>query len=423
MGGGRRSREPLDERVARRLRDAGQRMRAAHRERQGEALGRTARRRAELALERHEVVDGDHARRARRAHEVAVGGQHAVASPRRARRPQRPHGIADRAQVPAEARVARRLLPRPARQQQVLVVAAAAGQRPEQLAHVAAAAGRHLRGGAGVDGEAHAGGLGTASRRLRPVSSRPRVVVLRGHQANPWELRPWELIGERYDVVYLRSRRNWFATGAIGLPAREARTLRDLLPSGRVGDMAVRVPGDRYLGLAEELRGADIVHAQELGYWYAMQAARLRARLGFRLVLTVWETLPFLGVYRNVRTRAYRRETIAQTERFLAATQRAADSLLVEGAEPERVRVCPPGIDLERFSPSGVVPEGPPLVLSPGRLVWEKGHQDLLRALALLRRRGEPGADARVCIVGAGPEEARLRRYAQELGIADAVEL
>jgi hypothetical protein len=32
--------------------------------------------------------------------------------------------------------------------------------------------------------------------------------VLRGHQANPWELRPWELIGDRYDVSYLRSARN-----------------------------------------------------------------------------------------------------------------------------------------------------------------------------------------------------------------------
>lgn len=253
------------------------------------------------------------------------------------------------------------------------------------------------------------------------MSSRPRVVVLRGHQANPWELRPWELIGERYDVAYLRSRSNWFATDDIGLPAREGRTLRDLLPPGRVGDMAVRLPGDRYLGLADALRDADIVHAQELGYWYAMQAAHLRGRLGFKLVLTVWETLPFLGAYRNVRTRAYRRRTMAQADRFLTATQRAADSLLVEGVDPDRVRVCPPGIDLERFAPSGRVPDRPPLILSPGRLVWEKGHQDLLRALALLRRRGGP--DARVRIVGAGPEEARLRRYARELGIADAVEL
>ena len=64
-----------------------------------------------------------------------------------------------------------------------------------------------------------------------------------------------------------------------------------------MGDLAVRVPGDRYLGLTPALASADIVHAQELGYWYSMQAARLKAQLGFRLALTVWETLPFADAF------------------------------------------------------------------------------------------------------------------------------
>jgi glycosyltransferase involved in cell wall biosynthesis len=63
------------------------------------------------------------------------------------------------------------------------------------------------------------------------------------------------------------------------------------------------------------------------------------------------------------------------------------------------------------------------MVLSPGRLVWEKGHQDVLRALALLRRRGEAPPEARIVIVGAGEEGDRLRDYAGELGIEDAVEV
>jgi glycosyltransferase involved in cell wall biosynthesis len=61
------------------------------------------------------------------------------------------------------------------------------------------------------------------------------------------------------------------------------------------------------------------------------------------------------------------------------------------------------------------------VLLSAGRLVWEKGHQDLIRALAVLRRRGR--ADAHVVIVGTGPERDRLRAYADELGVGDAVEL
>jgi glycosyltransferase involved in cell wall biosynthesis len=250
-----------------------------------------------------------------------------------------------------------------------------------------------------------------------------RVVVLRGHQANPWELRPWELLDERFDVRFLRSARNRFDAGQIGLEGEEVRTLRALLPAGRLGDAAVRLPGDRYLGLADHLEGADVVHSQELGYWYSAQAARLKERLGFRLVLTVWETLPFIGAYRNIRTRPYRKRTLEAADLFLAASQRASDALLLEGADEARIRVAPPGIDTRRFAASGAVPKQPPIVLSPGRLVWEKGHQDALRAFALLRRRGELPAGARVVIVGAGPEDERLGAYARELGIADCVEV
>jgi glycosyltransferase involved in cell wall biosynthesis len=256
---------------------------------------------------------------------------------------------------------------------------------------------------------------------------RPRVVILRGHQVNPWELRPWEELTDRYDVRYLRSEGGWFDDSMLRLPSEPARTLRARLPRGRAGDLLVRLPGDRYIALEPLLRDADIVHSQELGYWYSAQAARLRPKLGFKLVLTVWETIPFLDSYRNLRTRRYRELVLRETDLFLAATERARDSLLLEGASPERIRVAPPGVDLERF---GAVPTEPPerhLVLSAGRLVWEKGHQDVLRAVAALRR-GVVALPARaatpqVTIVGAGPEAARLERYARELGIDDLVEL
>jgi len=254
---------------------------------------------------------------------------------------------------------------------------------------------------------------------------RPRVVILRGHQVNPWELRPWEELSDRYDVRYLRSGAGWFDDSLLQLTSEPARTLRERLPRGRAGDLLVRFPGDRYLGLESKLRGAVIVHSQELGYWYSAQAARLRPELGFKLVLTVWETIPFLDSYRNVRTRRYRRVVLEQTDLFLAATERARDSLLLEGADPSRIRVVPPGVDLERFGGAHAQPPREHVVLSVGRLVWEKGHQDVLRALAALRRgvvAAPSGAAVRVVIVGAGEEEARLERYAAELGVADRVE-
>jgi glycosyltransferase involved in cell wall biosynthesis len=264
-------------------------------------------------------------------------------------------------------------------------------------------------------------------RHTRDV--RPRVVLVRGHQANPWELRPWEqpAITEHFDVRFLRSRRGWFDTGSLSLESESTWTIRDLLPPGHVGDQLVRVPGDRYLGLRAKLRDADIVHTQELGYWYSMQVAKLKPILGFAMVTTVWETISFLNSYRNVRTRAYRAMVLAQTDLFLAATERARMSLLLEGASAQVIRVSPPGIDTQRFDAHSISPSADePTILSPGRLVWEKGHQDVLRAVALLRRGLLPGASAyrnvRLCIVGKGPEESRLRDYADNLGIGDAVE-
>jgi glycosyltransferase involved in cell wall biosynthesis len=64
-------------------------------------------------------------------------------------------------------------------------------------------------------------------------------------------------------------------------------------------------------------------------------------------------------------------------------------------------------------------------VLAPGRHVWEKGHQDVLRAVAALAAgvAGERRDDVRVLVVGRGPEEDRLRAYAEDLGIGARVEI
>jgi glycosyltransferase involved in cell wall biosynthesis len=257
--------------------------------------------------------------------------------------------------------------------------------------------------------------------------AKPRVVLVRGHQANSWHLRPWRHLADRFDVVALRTRRNWFDTDSAGVPTVEAPALRDYLPPGRIGDLVSRIPGDRYVRPADAFRGAAIVHSQDLGFWYSMQAARLRRRLGFKLVLTVWETIPFLHAYRNVRTRPYRDLVLRETDLFLAATQRAKACLVLEGAPEERIRVCAPGVDLERFAAARrSAARRDHVIVSPGRLVWDKGHQDVLRAVAALRHGVVPmpdGARPRALVIGAGPEEARLRRYAHDLRITDAVEI
>jgi glycosyltransferase involved in cell wall biosynthesis len=257
----------------------------------------------------------------------------------------------------------------------------------------------------------------------------PRVVIVRGHLATPWELRPWEHLTDRFDVAYLLSDSNQFDVSGVRLPAIRVRTRRGRAPRGRAGEVLTGVVGDRYLDLPRHLEGADIVHAEELSFWFAADAARAKRSSGrrFRLVQTVWETIPFRETYRNRHARRFRREVLCETDLFLAGTERARQALLLEGVPPARVEVCSPGIAVERFG-AAAAPDPPPqehIVLSPGRLVWEKGHQDVMRAVAALRDGvvGEPVPAPRVLIVGRGPEEERLRSYARELGLADRLEL
>jgi glycosyltransferase involved in cell wall biosynthesis len=244
-------------------------------------------------------------------------------------------------------------------------------------------------------------------------------VLLRGYQANPWDLRPWERLSDRFDVTCLVTTANEFEATALPVPVRQAHAMRDRLPRGRLGRAMAYAVGDRYDDLESLLRGADIVHATELHTWFSAQAARLRERLGFRLALTVWETIPALEAYRWPRDRRYRRRVLESADLFLAATERARRALVLEGVEPGRLQVAYPGIDVERFGRAEVSrSDGTHVILSPGRLVWEKGHQDVIRAVAALDRGVlGPAPPVRLMIVGSGPEEKRLRSHARDFGL------
>jgi len=234
----------------------------------------------------------------------------------------------------------------------------------------------------------------------------------------------WEELPDRFQVSVLLTSRNAYDLGDVSVKPHGARSLRNLLPRGRLGDFAMGLTGDRYLGADEAFAQADIVHSEELAYWHSGDAARRKRTNGFKLVLTVWETLPLLSIFRNHWARVYREQTLAETDLLLPTTERARSALLLEGVTAERIKVCYPGVDVSRFSAAGRPAAAPAehVILSPGRLVWKKGHQDVIRALAALRR-GLVDADVpRLLIVGSGPEERRLRRYASELGVEDRVE-
>jgi glycosyltransferase involved in cell wall biosynthesis len=253
-----------------------------------------------------------------------------------------------------------------------------------------------------------------------------RVLIVRGHNATPWELRPWLELPERYDVAFLKTGSNGYDTSTLAIDAIPVTARRDRFPRNALGEIATGLLRDRYSSSADAaFAEADIVHAAELAFWFAADAARRKSGNRFRLVQTVWETLPFGTAYRTKGACEFREAVLTQTDLFLAATDRARVALLLEGVPEEKIRVSSPGIDVARFGEAAAF-DAPHehVIIAPGRLVWEKGHQDLLRAVAMIRRGIVPGVSGstpvpRVRIVGSGPERSRLEAHATELGIRD----
>ena len=90
------------------------------------------------------------------------------------------------------------------------------------------------------------------------------------------------------------------------------------------------------------------------------------------------------------------------------------------GTPFEKLRVVYHGLDLQRFQRRSRPVNERPVILSVGRLVEQKGYEDLVRVCADLVREGH----AFECeIIGEGPLRSRLEHLIAELGLQDVVRL
>lgn len=205
------------------------------------------------------------------------------------------------------------------------------------------------------------------------------------------------------------------ADNALALAVILSRRGHDVLLQGLRGAFPVlrakRMGLDVVTGLAgypRALRGwkPDVVVT------FRVKGQTAAALAGSRLPLVrVLHELPghFRGAFRRMVDR--RTDLVVFPSEFLAR----------KGYSGERagyVSVIPHPVNTERFRPSEAAGEEP-VLLSVGRLVPEKGHRVLVRALSVL--------PDRVRAVIAGPESRYSPRdlldYARELGVAERLEL
>jgi colanic acid/amylovoran/stewartan biosynthesis glycosyltransferase WcaL/AmsK/CpsK len=105
---------------------------------------------------------------------------------------------------------------------------------------------------------------------------------------------------------------------------------------------------------------------------------------------------------------------------FVAEGRAMRERLIALGAPPERTRVIPLVAPLEdEWDAASARGEEPARVLMAGRFVEKKGFSDGIVAFAESRR---AGLEARLVILGSGPEEERLRAVARSERVEDDVE-
>jgi hypothetical protein len=184
----------------------------------------------------------------------------------------------------------------------------------------------------------------------------------------------------------------------------------------------------------------DVVHANF--FMSALVGLRLRAVLAVPLVVTFHA----LGLIRREHQGdadgfpperiAIEHRVVHEADRIVAeCPQDQADLVRAYGAEASRLSMVPCGVDLHEFKPGSRADARSALglsndefiVLQLGRMVPRKGVDNVIEAMAHLGH----GRPARLLVVGGNsaepddgqtPEIQRLRRWAQQLGVASRVD-
>ncbi|HCV41953.1 MAG TPA: glycosyl transferase family 1 [Bacteroidetes bacterium] len=259
-----------------------------------------------------------------------------------------------------------------------------------------------------------------------------RVALVRGPNLNSWEMQNFVPLKESFDITAISSYLPEYSLNNEELPVRKlfswgqlarARVLRRLLRSW-LGDF------HDLQGLGRALEGFDLVHAAETQYYFSYQAARVKRSLGFKFVLSVWENIPFL--LNNAAARHNREVVFREADLILAVSQRTKETLMLEGANPGKIRVQPPGIDTDNFRPMsrdvGLLSrlgcsEEDFVILMIARLVKQKGLYDLVFAVRRLIERLRNKRTVKLLIGGTGPEEKHIRKMISQLGLQNNVRM
>jgi starch synthase len=259
-----------------------------------------------------------------------------------------------------------------------------------------------------------------------------RIAIVRGPNLNSWEMQNFTPLMSYFEIVGFTSYSHNFDISSIPFEVQKLFSVGQSIRARILRASLDRLIGDYHdlQGLERALNGFELVHSAETSYYCTYQAARAKHRARFKLVVTIWENIPFL--HNLPATQRIKAEVFRATDLFLAASNRAREALILEGVPEEKIKVQMPGVDIKHFHPMEKdsellrrfgCSEDDFIVLFVANLYREKGVFDLLYAFRRLLDRLGGEANVKLLIAGKGREEAKIRKTIHQLRLNNSAEL
>lgn len=268
---------------------------------------------------------------------------------------------------------------------------------------------------------------------------KPKIAVVRGHYFSREELSFYRPLSDAFDITFFSSVKGT-ADADASIRVVELPCLDGIFNSMSFGSFSkiygslsnlVGIEPELMVGLRDRLRGFDIVHSVDYDYLLTYYLARLKRKLGFKLVTIHWENIPFARD-RQMIARYFKYKIYPEVDGFFAMSERAKASLMIEGVEDSRIFVTGYGIDANRFRPDPElgkewrrrygINDDDTVILFVGRVRGSKGVFELMYAVKRLLTGGDiDGGKIKLVIAGKGPRQPELTELSKRLGLGKNV--
>ncbi len=259
-----------------------------------------------------------------------------------------------------------------------------------------------------------------------------RIAIVRGATINKWEIQNYEPLVDNFQIEGIYAKPAIFDTKEINFPLKCFYSLAKLFQKSLITHyLGTYLFGNSdYLPfLTKYLKKFDIINTIETFNPATIQALNSKKRNPKqKVIVTIWENIPFSNEIFS-KQRKNKARAIKEVDHFIATTERAKNTLILEGVDPNKISVIFMGIDTEKFLPQNKdkqllkkynLKNDDFIILTIGRLVWEKGIHDVIKSVKKLIDRDK---NIKLLIIGDGPMYNKLIKISKRLNISNNVKI